>query len=61
MAAGGTLVARPVVQSDGLFGEASRAEAYVSDDQARIPVRIRGRVPVVGSPGMYLRAFRPGS
>jgi hypothetical protein len=54
------IVVRPVIQSDGLFGEGGRAEVYFSDDQHRIPVLIRSRVPVIGSLTMSLRSFRPG-
>jgi hypothetical protein len=56
-----TIVVRPVIQSDGLFGEGGRAEVYFSDDQYRIPVLIRSRVPVVGSLSMHMRTFRPGT
>jgi Protein of unknown function (DUF3108) len=56
-----TIVVRPVIRSDGLFGEGGRAEVYFSDDQHRIPVLIRSRVPVVGSLSMHMRTFRPAS
>jgi hypothetical protein len=56
-----TIVVRPVIQSDGLFGEGGRAEVYFSDDIHRIPVLIRSRVPVVGSLSMHMRTFRPGA
>jgi hypothetical protein len=56
-----TIVVRPVIRSDGLFGEGGRAEVYFSDDAHRIPVLIRSRVPVVGSLSMHMRTFRPGS
>lgn len=56
-----TIVVRPVIRTDGLFGEGGRAEVYFSDDAHRIPVLIRTRVPVVGSLSMHLRTFRPGS
>jgi len=56
-----TIVVRPVIRSDGLFGEGGRAEVYFSDDQYRIPVLIRSRVPVMGSLSMHMRTFRPGS
>lgn len=55
-----TIVVRPVIQTDGLFGEGGQAEVYFSDDEHRIPVMIRSRVPVVGSLTMLLRTFRPG-
>lgn len=56
-----TIVVRPVIQTDGLFGEGGRAEVYFSDDEHRIPVLIRSRVPVIGSLTMAMRSFRPGS
>ena len=56
-----TIVVQPVIKTDGLFGEGGRAEIYFSDDQHRIPVLIRSRVPVVGSLSMHLRTFRPST
>jgi Protein of unknown function (DUF3108) len=56
-----TIVVRPIIRTDGMFGEGGRAEVYFSDDEYRIPVLIRSRVPVVGSLSMHLRSFRPGS
>lgn len=56
-----TIVVQPVIQTDGLFGEGGRAEVYFSDDEHRIPVLIRSRVPVIGSLNMLLRSFRPTS
>ena len=55
-----TIVVRPVIRTDGLFGEGGRAEVFFSDDEHRIPVLIRSRVPVLGSLSMHLRTFRPG-
>ena len=54
-----TIVVQPLIRTDGLFGEGGRAEIYFSDDEHRIPVLIRTRVPVVGSLSMHLRSFRP--
>lgn len=56
-----TIVVQPVIKTDGLFGEGGRAEVFLSDDEHRIPVLIRSRVPVVGSLTMLLRTFRPGT
>jgi hypothetical protein len=54
------IVVRPIIRTDGLFGEGGRAEVYLSDDAYRIPVLIRSRVPLIGSLSMHLRTFRPG-
>lgn len=56
-----TLVVRPVIRTDGLFGEGGEAEVHFSDDERRIPVQIRSRVPVIGSLTMHLREYRPGT
>ena len=57
-----TIVVRPVIQTDGMFGQGGQAEVYFSDDEHRIPVLIRTRgIPRVGSLTMQLRTFRPGS
>lgn len=56
-----TIVIQPVIKTDGLFGEGGQAEVFLSDDEHRIPVLIRSRVPIVGSLTMLLRTFRPGT
>jgi hypothetical protein len=56
-----TVVVQPTIRSSGLFGEGGRAEIYFSDDERRIPVLIKSRVPVVGSLTMSLKAYRPGT
>lgn len=56
-----TIVVQPIIRTSGLFGEGGRAEIYFSDDERRIPVLIKTRVPVVGSMTMLLRTYRAGS
>ena len=56
-----TVVVRPTIRTDGLFGEGGRAEIFFTDDARRIPVLIKSRVPVVGSLTMQLRSYTPGS
>jgi hypothetical protein len=56
-----TVVVQPTIRSSGLFGEGGRAEIYFTDDERRIPVLIKSRVPVVGSLTMALKAYRPGT
>jgi hypothetical protein len=56
-----TIVVQPTIRTSGLFGEGGRAEIYFSDDDRRIPVLIKSRVPVVGSLTMSLRTYRPGT
>jgi hypothetical protein len=57
-----TIVVRPVIQTDGIFGKGGHAEVYFSDDAYRIPVLIRTEgVPIGGDLVMRLRSFRPGN
>jgi hypothetical protein len=57
-----TIVVRPVIQTDGIFGEGGRAEVHFSDDARRIPVLIRTEgIPIGGDLVMRLRSYRPGS
>jgi hypothetical protein len=55
-----TIVVRPTIKTSGLFGEGGEAEIHFSDDQRRIPVMLRSRVPVIGHLNMFLRSYTPG-
>jgi hypothetical protein len=55
-----TIVVQPVVQTDGLFSQGGRAEVFFSDDDRRIVVHLRSRVPLVGSLSLHLRSYQPG-
>ena len=54
-----TIVLRPEVATDGMFGEGGEAEVYLTDDENRIPVRLKTSL-VVGSGNMFLTGFVPG-
>jgi hypothetical protein len=54
-----TIVVRPTIRTRGLFGEGGQAEVHFSDDERRILVMIRSRVPLVGSLSMHLRSYQP--
>lgn len=56
-----TVVVQPIIRTQGLFGEGGRAEIYFTDDERRIPVMIKSRVPLVGSLTMLLRSYRAGT
>jgi len=57
-----TIVVRPVIQTDGIFGSGGRAEVHFSDDARRIPVLIRTEgIPIGGDLVMRLRSYRAGS
>ncbi len=52
-----TIAVRPVFQSRGLLGQGGHAILWLSDDEARIPVRMRSALPV-GTIEMSLRERR---
>ncbi len=54
-----TIVLRPEIATDGMFGEGGEAEVYVTDDERRIPVRLKTSLSV-GSGNMYLTGYDPG-
>ena len=49
-----TIVVQPVFKSRGLFGRGGQALIWITDDADRIPVRIRGSMPI-GTLEMSLR------
>jgi hypothetical protein len=55
-----TIVLRPEIRTDGLFGEGGEAEAYVSDDERRILVRLTTSLSV-GSGNLFLTEYEPGN
>jgi len=55
-----TIVVEPVIQTRGLFGEGGEAEIHFSDDEHRLLVQMRSKVPVVGSLSLHLADIRHG-
>ena len=54
-----TIVLRPEIATDGMFGEGGEAEVYLTDDEHRIPVRLKTSL-MVGSGNLYLTGYGPG-
>lgn len=55
-----TVVVRPIIKTDGLFGEGGEAEVYFTDDARRLLVQMRSKVPLVGSLSLHMTSYRPG-
>ena len=55
-----TIVVQPIIQTSGLFGQGGEAELYFSDDERRILVLMRSKVPLIGSLSLHLRSVREG-
>ena len=52
-------VVEPMIEGDGLFKHEGKLTMYISDDEHRVPVLIKTKVPV-GSIDVQLTQYRPG-
>ena len=52
-------VVEPVIEGEGLFKHEGKLTLYLTDDEYRIPVMIKTKVPV-GSIDVELKEYRPG-
>lgn len=55
-----TVVVRPIIKAGGLFGEGGEAEIYISDDDRRLVVQMKSKLPVVATLTMKLTAVQEG-
>lgn len=55
-----TIVVRPIIQTDGLFGDGGKAKVYFTDDERRLLVKMESNVPVLGSLSLHLVSYTPG-
>ena len=55
------LVVHPVIKSKGLFAEGGDAKVWISDDDRRIVLQIKAKVPGLpkGTLSLYLKNYRP--
>lgn len=54
-----TIVVRPTIETSGLFSEGGEAEIFLTDDERRVPVRIKTRMSI-GTANFYLTEYDPG-
>jgi hypothetical protein len=54
-----TIVVRPTIKTSGLFSEGGEAEMYLTDDERRIPVRLKTHMSI-GAGNLYLTRYDPG-
>ena len=52
------IVIQPIIKTGGLFAEGGHAEIWLSDDNRRILLQMKTRVPVIGSLNLYLRSYK---
>jgi hypothetical protein len=55
-----TIVVKPLIQTSGLFGEGGEAELYFSDDDRRLLVLMRSKIPIIGFLSLHLRRVTEG-
>jgi len=56
-----TIVVKPIVQTDGLFGQGGEAELHFTDDDRRILVYMKSNIPMFpGSLTLHLRSIQEG-
>jgi hypothetical protein len=55
-----TIVIQPIIKTKGLFSEGGKAEIYLTDDDQRLLVQLKSRVPVLKSLNLVLESYTPG-
>ncbi len=54
-----TIVLQPIIKSSGLFAEGGEALIWVTDDDRRIMVQLKAKMPVLRSLDLYLKSYTP--
>jgi hypothetical protein len=55
-----TIVVRPLIQTKGLFSEGGEAEVFITNDERRLLVYLKSKVPLVGSLTLHLKSITEG-
>lgn len=55
-----TIVVQPIIQTKGLFGQGGEAKLYFTNDERRLLVQMKSKVPVVGSLTLHLKSITEG-
>jgi hypothetical protein len=55
------VVVRPIIKSKGMFAEGGDARVWISDDDRRLVLQVKAKVPGLpwGGMNMYLKTYRP--
>jgi hypothetical protein len=54
-----TIVLQPIIKSGGLFAEGGEALIWVTDDDRRIMVQLRAKMPVLKTLDLFLKSYTP--
>jgi len=55
-----TIVVRPIIRTQGLFSQGGEAELYFTNDERRLLVHMKSKVPLVGSLTLHLKSITEG-
>jgi hypothetical protein len=55
------VVVRPIIKTPGMFSDGGEARVWISDDDRRIVLQVKAKVPglPLGGMNMYLKTYRP--
>jgi hypothetical protein len=53
-----TILAEPVISTSGMFRSGGKVWIWVTDDQFRVPIKMRAKIPVIGSVDIDLIDFK---
>lgn len=56
-----TIVVQPIIKTSGLFGDGGKAEVYFTDDDRRILVQMKSKMPILRSLNLVLESYEPGA
>jgi hypothetical protein len=54
-----TIVLQPIIKSGGLFAEGGEALIWVTDDDRRIMVQLKAKMPVLRTLDLFLKSYTP--
>jgi hypothetical protein len=54
-----TIVVQPIIKTRGIFSEGGEAEVFITEDERRIPVKVKSKL-VVGSVTLELTEYATG-
>lgn len=53
-----TIVIQPIIKSQGIFAEGGEAQMWLSDDDKRMMVQFKAKVPLLKTLDLYLQSYR---
>lgn len=54
-----TVVIQPIIKSQGIFADGGEAQMWITDDDRRMMVQFKAKVPYLKTLDLYLQSYRP--